>query len=293
MQNIACWQLGGAIGDGLFFLCSGFTLFLGRKRSFGNYYKRRINRIYPTVFMWAFIASLFFGKNSNMTDIVVNGGGWFVTCIMIYYVILFFVRKYAFNHLMAVLSITILFSVGVYWIMDRPLNFNMYGATYFKWCHYFSFMLLGAILGTKREYIKFSTKRDFCMLTISTIVFYLVLLADRKWTLMNELQIISLLPLLLISYYFYKVCNSMILKNLYESKRLGIVMKTISSLCLEVYLVQTSLFTGRMNNLFPLNLLLMFVIILVVAYTLRCFSRWFSQTFKDMDYDWKELFRIC
>ena len=36
---------GGAIGDALFFFCSGFTLFLGRMGRFDNWYKRRINRI--------------------------------------------------------------------------------------------------------------------------------------------------------------------------------------------------------------------------------------------------------
>ena len=43
---------GGAIGDVLFFFCSGFTLFLGKMGRFDNWYKRRINRIYPTVFAW-------------------------------------------------------------------------------------------------------------------------------------------------------------------------------------------------------------------------------------------------
>lgn len=41
---------GGAIGDALFFFCSGFTLFLGRMGRFDNWYKRRINRIYPNSF---------------------------------------------------------------------------------------------------------------------------------------------------------------------------------------------------------------------------------------------------
>lgn len=48
---------GGAIGDALFFFASGFTIFLGRIRSFDNYYKRRINRIYPTVFAWAIMSA--------------------------------------------------------------------------------------------------------------------------------------------------------------------------------------------------------------------------------------------
>ena len=41
---------GGAFGDGLFFFCSGYVLFLSqRDGGFFNWYKRRINRIYPTV----------------------------------------------------------------------------------------------------------------------------------------------------------------------------------------------------------------------------------------------------
>ena len=138
---------GGAIGDVLFFFCSGYTLFLGRERRFDNYYKRRINRIYPTVIMWALLSSAFFNRHSDIIDIIINGGGWFVTCIMIYYVILHIIRKFALDHLTKVLGISLLISLGWYIVIDKPDDYNMYGATYFKWCHYFLFMLLGAILG--------------------------------------------------------------------------------------------------------------------------------------------------
>lgn len=37
---------GKSIGDCLFSFCSGFTLFLGRECSFGNYYMWRVNSIY-------------------------------------------------------------------------------------------------------------------------------------------------------------------------------------------------------------------------------------------------------
>ena len=46
---------GGAIGDALFFFASGFTLFLGRTMRFDNWYKRRINRIYPSIIATAII----------------------------------------------------------------------------------------------------------------------------------------------------------------------------------------------------------------------------------------------
>ena len=53
---------GGAIGDALFFFCSGYTLFLGRNSDFFNWYKRRINRIYPTIFAWAFSHCIYVNK---------------------------------------------------------------------------------------------------------------------------------------------------------------------------------------------------------------------------------------
>lgn len=66
---------GGAIGDVLFFFASGFTLFLGTMGRFDNWYKRRINRIYPTVFAWAIIAAFVFNHQNDMKFTVIHGGG--------------------------------------------------------------------------------------------------------------------------------------------------------------------------------------------------------------------------
>lgn len=91
------------------------------------------------------------------------------------------------------------------------------------------------------------------------------------------------------TFYFYKICNSNALKCCYEHKIAGWWIKFIGGLCLEIYLIQESLFTDKMNSIFPLNLIIMFGIILIGAYLLRCCARIFSQTFKDGEYNWKEI----
>lgn len=91
------------------------------------------------------------------------------------------------------------------------------------------------------------------------------------------------------TFYFYKICNSNALKYCYEHKIVGWWIKFIGGLCLEIYLIQESLFTDKMNSIFPLNLIIMFGIILMGAYLLRCCARIFSQTFKDGEYNWKEI----
>ena len=71
---------------------------------------------------------------------------------------------------------------------------------------------------------------------------------------------------------------------------MGWLIRFIGGLCLEIYLVQSSLFTDKMNAIFPFEIPIMFLIILIAAYLLRCLSRIWSQTCKDRDYEWKSVF---
>lgn len=286
---------GGAIGDALFFFISGFTIFLGRDyKDFGNYYKRRINRIYPTVFAWAMISSIFLHNNKSFIDVLITGGSWFVSCIMIYYVFLYFIRKHLIQHLKIVFFTTIAISLSLYPIFREVDTFNIYGDTYYKWVFFFCYMLQGAILGLHSKqntlYIK-SGWLEISKVLLCTIAFY-AFCYFKTSIQFNYIQLISLIPLFGIIYYLYRWCNSDCVKSLFSNKIIGNIISIIGGLCLEVYLVQSSIFTDKLNFLFPLNILIIFAVILVCAYLLRGLSRVWAQTFKDCDYNWKEVFKI-
>ena len=102
-------------------------------------------------------------------------------------------------------------------------------------------------------------------------------------------QYFSFIPLLGAMYYFYKVGESSICQRLYNSKVGNLIIRFIGGTCFEIYLVQSYLFTDKMNNLFPLNIVIMFLIIFVVAYLTKCLARFVSQTFKDAPYNWHEM----
>ena len=106
-------------------------------------------------------------------------------------------------------------------------------------------MLLGAIIGLNKKDIKFNIKTDFLKLILSIILFYGILFAGRKNAFVAEFQIVSLIPLLFTTFYFYKICNSKLLKGWYDNKIFGYIIKLIGGLCLEIYLVQYSLFTDK------------------------------------------------
>lgn len=283
---------GGSIGDVLFFFVSGFTLIKGKMGRFDNWYKRRINRIYPTVFAWAIISTFIFEYQNDMKYTILNGGGWFVSCIMIYYAILWFIRKMAENKLEWTFIVTSAVVLVSYFFFEQPQGWSMYGATYYKWIHYFLFMLLGAIIGKmSKQRFNFNFSHDLAKLTVCIVTFYVVFIVSLQIQYVAQWQILSLLPLLGTTYYLYKVCNSHLLKRCYDNRYVGWCVKFIGGLCLEIYMVQYTLFTDAMNCIFPLNILIMFLIIFAAAYLLRCVSRTFAQTFKEGEYDWREVFR--
>ena len=73
---------------------------------------------------------------------------------------------------------------------------------------------------------------------------------------------------------------------------LPIIIMFVGGLCLESYLIQYSLFTDKMNSIWPLNLFLIVLLILVCSYLVRCLARLFAQTFRTEDYEWQKVFEL-
>lgn len=285
---------GGAIGDVLFLFASGYTLFLSKRNlRFDNWYKRRINRIYPSVFMCVTMGALFMNQDS-VTLSKLFGGGQFVVAIMAYYVLIYWIKKFALDYIPHVIAFTGAFALLVY-VVWFPYKYEfgengMYGiTTLFRWIPYFAFMLFGAWMGLKRDDLKYKPIMDFTNFLICLMLFYGIQLASKKYPVIAPLQIVTLLPLLGVVFYFYKWCHAGFWKKLYANRIGHAIVMTISGLCLESYLIQFSVFTTKMNNIFPLNLPIMVVIVLLAAFLCKCLARFFSQTFKEGDYDWKEM----
>lgn len=286
-QSLQFLSTGGAIGDALFFFCSGFTLFLKPMGRFDSWYKKRINRIYPTVFAYAIISAFVFNISNDIKYIIIHGGGWFVSCIMIYYIIAYLIDRFMSNNLNIVFGIVTCIVVVAYIFWNKPINFSIYGHTYFKWILFFLTMLLGAIVGKRN--IKIGEKKSIILLFISIVVYYtIIILSQRTY---NDIQILSIIPLLGITLFTYTICNCNKANNLFNNKYINYIVMFIGGLCLEIYLIQTPLLKTNIDLVFPINYFIMFVLIILSAYLLRCFTRIFAQTFNKQDYNWKEIFK--
>lgn len=70
------------------------------------------------------------------------------------------------------------------------------------------------------------------------------------------------------------------------------IVMGVGGLCLESYLIQFTLFTDKLNWLFPLNIPLIMLAVLVVSYICRCLARIIIQTLCTEDYMWRKVFEI-
>jgi len=288
-QGLSMLATGGALGDALFFFCSGFTLFLKPMGGFLSWYKKRISRIYPTVFAKAIIFAFIFGYTNDMKQTILQGGGWFISCIMIYYVIAYLIDKYMSKHLNIAFFYVAIIVIISYILWDKSEKFNMYGETYFKWVFFFLAMLLGAIVGKNR--ISIGGKKSIIIMILSVLAYYSIVMQSQRNEIINTLQILSLVPLFLFALSAYTLFNCAKVTNIFKNKYINWVVMFVGGLCLEIYLVQSPLLKIDLGLPFPINYVVMLIIIIVSAYILRCGARIFLQTFNKQDYNWKEIFK--
>lgn len=311
---------GGAIGDGLFFFCSGFTLFLGRDGGFLNWYKRRVSRIYPSIIMWALLSAVVFGWTWYVTDLITTPKYWFIPCIMVYYAIFYVIRRYLMKYMKAVFVGSLLIITALsFFVLDMERSV-MYAQVSFMRIYYFMFMLLGAITaldlrksdnemifgGLRRMCIgggkmndelringlELKPIRSFLLFFGSIVLYYACMAVYKLGPVYCHFQMVSLIPLLLSIYFFFMFCSCEKMTKVFDKALSGNVVYFISSLTLEIYLVQYALFTDRMNFMFPLNIPVMYLMIFGVAYVLKVFAQGFSQIFGKEDMVVKKLFKV-
>ena len=284
---------GGCIGDVLFFFCSGFTLFLkpmNGLHEFPDWYKKRISRIYPSIIAVAFLACIFFDTHWDIVQIALSSRYWFVQCIMIYYIAIYFVGCYFKDKFFTISVIVALGTAVWFYFLYNKADFSIYSPKYYiRWLLFFDFMLLGAKMGTMTDCIKSRPLVDIFLLILCIVAFYALFIIGTRFKSLCVAQYFSFIPLMGIMFYIYKVGASKWAEKLYRHKVGNFIIRFIGGLCLEIYLVQFFLFTDRMNNLFPFNILIMFLVIFVVAYLTRCLARLISQTFKENPYDWRKI----
>ena len=150
-------------------------------------------------------------------------------------------------------------------------------------------MLLGAEVGRFRSKLHSVFKTDMLFMFLSIVLFYVIYIVTLKYHSVIWIQYFSCFPLLTTMFFMYKIGMSSLAYRVFGNRYFNFIIRFVGGLCLEIYLVQGYLFTDSMNSIFPLNIPIMFIIIVCAAYIVRCFSRFILQTFRDESYNWKAM----
>ena len=293
---------GGAIGDALFFFCSGYALFLSNKQdNFFNWYKRRVQRIYPSVIIVALICATYMMDQIHYSIITDLGTSWFILCIFLFYALLYPVKKYASNHIRYVMLVVTIVIIAWYFLIgiESKSAGNIYGATYFKWSVYFLFMLFGAICGRtrvnpeilKRLHLKQIPNVYIALIGIlgSLTAFYLVYILTQRDSAMEPYQLLTIIPLMTTCWFLWRFASTDFSVRMMNTRVIGYPVRFIGGLCLEILICQGLVFTIEINNFFPWNIPLIMIGVILFAYVVRTLSRALLQTFQKEDYDWRAI----
>lgn len=276
----------GVHGNALFFFITGYVLTLGKSVSDGflDWYKKRIARIWPTMFVWTILSNLLFQKSITWKDFLLIPNYWFIQCIMIYYIILYYLNKTNTKNLRSVFTGSILLFLWII-LSTSKVDGSIYHGFHF-FC-YFPSMVLGLYCGKQHP----TTKYPIIKTIISFIVYFLIMaLGKGKENALYYTQVIAIIPLNLFAYYMFACRNTW--NKITYNPFLKQIIFALSSLSLEIYIVQFSLITGRYNKYFPLNILIVAISIVTMAFFLKVLTNLFVQIISKDHLNVKNLLKL-
>lgn len=280
-SKLSFFATGGAIGNGLFFLISGYLF-----RIKGNLFAQIINRIkrlyVPTYIITLLLIIL--GKIPEERLRVIHlfiwpTEYWFVSSLLVFSIILIISGKSDLyrNRLKFGLFtlLLLLFNIIVYiffvtgketWIVE---DFRLPGEIPFKIIYCFFSFSLGYYLKNISLSNNYSTKKKVVNLIVSLLFFAGFKALLKKAVIPMQLQIISQLVTVYVVYWVF-VCvmdSEMINAWLTKRKKLSGVLYKASTLTLEAYLLQFVIIdiVSQRKMLFPLNYVVSTILIILFA----------------------------
>ncbi len=275
---------GGALGNSLFFVLSGYGLALSWKssnRSFSEWYSRRIERIYPSLILFVLIAELLLEGGWQrwvITDYIEQfiwpTPAWFISAIMIFYTFCFIILKYG-ERSWYVWGIMLLCIPYTYlYLTYVDLSYYSIEQTDFKWIFYLQTMLFGGYLAGKSDDLPKGRFRHLMLLIGVTLCYgFLGLLFVRGHY--DQFQFIMHLLMFPLIYLLVILCNSpFVVHRIMNIRLVEPVIALLAGLTLEIYLLQGRIYSHHMieSMAFPFNIISFWVAVVGLAYCLMKMS---------------------
>jgi hypothetical protein len=240
-------------------------------RPFGEWYSRRILRIYPSVWVTTVLIVIPIGVYAGsvgLNNLLEQMGKffyppfWFLQALLLYYGAIFFIiSKFSCKRLVLVF-IPVVAIYALYYIFLLDLGKWSIEETPFKLIYYFLVMLWGVYLGSQSEKLEFKGPWDVVLLIVSLSFIY-----GHKYLMQRDLlmsfQFIQHLASFPMLYFVVKVSRASFIRHtIMENYYVGAAVTFVSGMTLELFIVNNSSvdFLSSKLGAFPLNVIALVVL---------------------------------
>lgn len=289
----------GVHGNALFFFVSGYLIvdsFMKKDRPFVDWFLKKIRRLWPAVLIWCVVENSICGRPLSWENIILISDYWFLRTIIVYFAIFYFWSKIIMkkSRYLTVLAVLVPVCVTLLVALLMP---KAEGSIYHTTLHYyahFSVMSMGGIVCMYKDEIQYkSLKVDtFWLIAFFVIYFVIMSIGKGRTDVWYYTQLLGLIPIHAFCYFAFKVCNRKWCNDQLAKTKFMNYVVLLSSLSLEIYIVQFNIITDKLNSVFPLNLILVFICICMVAYVLKVLVNIFLLMMGGKHLEYREIMRV-
>lgn len=271
---------GGLLGDVLFFAISEFCLY-NIKDKFSKWYSKRIFRIYPAVWIITLIylmIEFYTLDEMNLFEYLIYPTYYhFVASIIFLYIIYYIIIKIDIfkNNIPKIMIGLLIIQILIYiFVYDKSYyHIDTVREPMVRFL-FLQSMLLGAVFRQKNDkYLNNNKIFNWIKLIIFLAFYFISKLFFTKIPEVTEFQLINQIILFVTLYYFLKCFAGINSKLEKLPNKIKNVIKFLSSITLEIYIVQYPIIPIFKNLVFPINWLAITITILIVAYILHIVSK--------------------
>ena len=269
---------GGMLGDVLFFAISGYCLYRPefKMQDFGRWYIKRIRRIYITVILIALLTGFFTGFPLSVS-------GWlhtfiyptnyhFVASIMVLYIVYYVWMNLLKRWKISIGISTVVFSVAVLIVYVLTFDKSWYHIdvveNHFIRFLFFAAMLLGAYFREAEQkvgkYTANSAWKNGMLAIVSIIVYFAVRLAVPRFGL-YAVQILTWAAILFALYCIIRWAEFLEPFLIKLPGKVKGILEFLAGITLQIYLVQFPIIERFETIIFPINLIVITIIIIAVS----------------------------
>lgn len=263
---------GGALGNSLFFICSGYCI-RGKDKT-GGWIFWKLARLYVP----AVIVTFLFYRDSQahpFSKYVWPTCFWFVGAMVLFYIAYDILeRLHLFEHYKLFLAIGIIIYAGYYillldtgvWVIEAPGITSIEGC--FKLIYYFMIMFTGGYINQKKNIW------GSIGLYKAAILFSVVLLYGSKYVFNKYSDLIHWQFLNQVAVFVFAVAMLIVFRessflSYFGNRKVAWIFKYLSRYSLEIYLVQFTVIEAEQKFSFPGNFIMAVGLSLFMGFILK------------------------